>query len=1351
MPIKVQARVRPLTPAEEYESGPEFQNPLTINNPSQFEMLGAAFREGNTLGFLATPSTSDYGVEPSPDYDWSASLDDATEEELKPIWDTLEREAVSDEHRDRLIEKYRQEKRDRETLLAGGWNATLWEMGLTLADPVYLPLMFLPGGAAVRLGATSRIGMATRWAGLAGLEEGVNEAILQATQISRPWDQSMREIGFATLFGGAVGGLLGMGHKEYFKFIRAGDQELDKIVRDGGMEPHPTGSMDELDSIAPAGAIEGRSGGAASAGPTLAGEAGPSLLPLPGGGGTVSLAFRGRFTPLTRMLDSPVPSTRKIANETMRHNFYTGKNMQLRLGRDGRPILDERGRPTYEHIENEIPLEVTIQQERKALTVQYTTAIRKLHKNLKRRGVKMSRKAFQAEIAKAMRRKDRHIIPEVQEGAQTYRRLIIDPMVNRYKALGLLPEDLDPKFAESYFPRVYDTYKIKKNMREWNQLMLNHFRRVEREDRVREYIREQVETSKIEAGAVADQEAADRAVEQITREVTDDFNARFPEPEEGVIPDTKGLRDAEARVEGLATQKADLDVAIGAAETVVKQAEENVKKAAKAWNSVRGRKNTGEKWLEKRDDWEGSPAQKAEEKKYAAYRKLNRRGEEWESWRRVSKEQPSAYSRKQVKAAEAKMDTARKRVEKAEAAAKEALAKQAKRIKTQAKREVEKAQGRVEIEQRKLERLKERRAKAEERQIEALDSLGRRMSGMADTEARRAAMRRGQTLNRWIRTAVKSRGKTVEEEIRQKMIDDAAADTLQRLRNERDTLFRNADDVADIEAAAFDRASRATRNILAPNNRVDQDVLSAPDVLMERVLQIEDVDLEDWLIDDPDAILQHFLRRSTGELGFYEKYGTISTDKLKQQIQQEYDLLIQAADNKEAARLTKRMNEDFKDLDAVADLLLNRFSRWGDDSQHLTNSARLLRTLSYMARLGGMVISALPDLHRVISQHGWSAAIRAVGPTMMAFSQRAKLSKQQWLEVGVAAESVMGSRAFAIGMIDDYAGHATKIANKTRQAGALFTSLTLMNAWNTGMKMLAARAVQNDIYKQLVKKGYSTLSPRKRERLARFGIGQREADRMADQIRRHSEDLYGSVEFNTRNWDDPELAMKMDQIVFRDTENTIVTPGIGDRPIFMNSQVGATLMQFKSFFFASWNHATTANMQQLSRGQMSALSGMMVAGALAWLVEISKLASAGRLEDLRYYNDNDVIRAVMDRSGLVALPMEVFNIADSFTAGGLSQSLDANMRGLRYFDRNFGGALLGPSVGYLTDLGMAMQGSALNEFTQADLHRLRRLLPMQNLFYMRQAFNALEEGIGEEFRLPDTRRRRRLVAQPPGR
>lgn len=88
----------------------------------------------------------------------------------------------------------------------------------------------------------------------------------------------------------------------------------------------------------------------------------------------------------------------------------------------------------------------------------------------------LSRKEFNQEIAKAMRRGDAHQIPEVAQAAKDTRRIVFDPLKARAIKAGLLPADVTPEGADSYLMRQYDAQKIKGNLSGWLDTLTQGFR-----------------------------------------------------------------------------------------------------------------------------------------------------------------------------------------------------------------------------------------------------------------------------------------------------------------------------------------------------------------------------------------------------------------------------------------------------------------------------------------------------------------------------------------------------------------------------------------------------------------------------------------------------------------------------------------------------------------------------------------------------------------------------------------------------------------------------------------------------------------------------------------------------------
>jgi hypothetical protein len=530
-------------------------------------------------------------------------------------------------------------------------------------------------------------------------------------------------------------------------------------------------------------------------------------------------------------------------------------------------------------------------------------------------------------------------------------------------------------------------------------------------------------------------------------------------------------------------------------------------------------------------------------------------------------------------------------------------------------------------------------------------------------------------------------------------------------------------------------AQDVTDKILgSPTGRMPLDIVGESGHLKERMLNIRDDDLEDFLVSNVDDVMQHYLRSTVPELNLKRAFGDHELDAEMQLIRDEYTILVdKAKTNKERDKLRKQMERDINDTAAIRDMMLGRFLPPRTEGKRLANMARTARGLSFMANLGMMTVSAIPDIARPIMQNGAKAWAKALPRALLYHAKNTKVARQSLEEMGIGVDNLLNTRLYAMAELDEV---GTRMNRWTQR----FAKFSGMNHWNSAMKKVAAFTAQNRFIDDAI--NYSGLTARRKERLAKAGINERMAGRIAKDAQEHGEKMGGSWNANTEKWTDREAAGLFERVLLKDVDNTIVTPGVGDRPLLMQYETGKALMQFKSFFLAAHNQVFIPLAQQMARGDVAAMNGIMTGIALGMMGEYIRLNLSGRADEMEAYSMQDWARAGLDRSGLATVPMEVFNLADRMAWGKLSQPLGLT-EGSRYFYRNWLGSLLGPTVGYATDIGeLAMNMTHGDGITASDIHSLRRLLPYQNMFYLRHGINKIEENIARSAGVTPRKRRR---------
>lgn len=227
---------------------------------------------------------------------------------------------------------------------------------------------------------------------------------------------------------------------------------------------------------------------------------------------------------------------------------------------------------------------------------------------------------------------------------------------------------------------------------------------------------------------------------------------------------------------------------------------------------------------------------------------------------------------------------------------------------------------------------------------------------------------------------------------------------------------------------------------------------------------------------------------------------------------------------------------------------------------------------------------------------------------------------------------------------------------------------------------------------------------------------------------------------NTEKWTDRQAVKSFRAFMVRDIDRTIVTPG-QDKPLWMSTELGKVLGQFRSFNIASMQRTVIAGLQQRD---MAALNGAMLMLSLGALSFYLKTVAAGLT-----LPDDPAQWAVeaFDRSGLAGWIMDANNIAEKVTRGRVGASAITGEMASRYASRNALGALLGPTFDMVGDaIQITGTGAAAlrpqsdgDKWAAADTHALRKMIPLQNVFYIRRLFDAMERNVNATFGVPERR------------
>ncbi|MEC4044880.1 hypothetical protein [Proteus mirabilis] len=529
----------------------------------------------------------------------------------------------------------------------------------------------------------------------------------------------------------------------------------------------------------------------------------------------------------------------------------------------------------------------------------------------------------------------------------------------------------------------------------------------------------------------------------------------------------------------------------------------------------------------------------------------------------------------------------------------------------------------------------------------------------------------------------------------------------------------------ELDAAADDIVNKiiGAPSGIVPSELIPDGLVKRAGFTKDRTLNIPDERIKDYLESDVNYVMENYIRQVAPEIELTAKFGRVDMDNQIKAITEEYNQLIaDATTPKERSRLEARREADLRDIRAMRDRLLGTYGAPKDPSSFFVHAGRVARHVNFLRLLGGMTISSLPDMARPIMQHGLRSALKPLSK-MLTDIGAMRIAKADLREMGIGLEYVLSSRSKVIADLSDPYSRRSYLERGLQWSSQKFGNFTLMNQYTDTMKMWSGLITQSKVLKAAnTLDAGGSLSKREIKKLAHIGIDESMLKRIADQFKRHGEDLDGMLTGHSHLWDDRVVRETFQAAVLKDVRTTVITPGIGDTPLMMSSELGKIVMQFKTFFFATHNRALVSGIQS---GDASFYYGALLQVALGSLVYVLKAKMAGR--DINTEPAN-LVKEGLDWSGMMGWLGEPNNVLENLSGGTYGMSaMFGGPPASRYQSRNGIGALLGPTFDLGGDIKNITSGVLNGEFDDREVRSVRKLLPFQNLFYLSPLLNQVEE------------------------
>jgi hypothetical protein len=495
--------------------------------------------------------------------------------------------------------------------------------------------------------------------------------------------------------------------------------------------------------------------------------------------------------------------------------------------------------------------------------------------------------------------------------------------------------------------------------------------------------------------------------------------------------------------------------------------------------------------------------------------------------------------------------------------------------------------------------------------------------------------------------------------------------------------------------------------------------------LKERTLNfVQDNELEPWLENDASKVLNYYQNTLATDIEVARAFeGDLTLDNEIAKINEEYKNAKKGiTDPKILKNIEKERIRVINDVDSTLKIMRGMYARPDDPDSLIVRGGRLVRQFNYITKMGQVAISSISDISNPIRKHGLATWAKTL-PNLITNLKGIKLNVKEAKLAGNISDRIMPERMASFsGLGDPFASSASSFERVVDNIGKFMSKINLMPLWNDSQKSFSSVISQQRMVKAINK--YDKVDEKEITYLSYLGIGRDNYQIIAKELEQYAYKEDGLWVANTEKWQNTEAVRIYRNALNTDVDSTIVSVGAGDLPLWMQTEVGKVVGQFKSFTFGATQQVLASGLQQKD---MAVLNGLISATALGMMIYYFKRKLSGK----ELSDDPSVwINEGLDRSGYFGILAEYSHIADKVGLGFSTLSGAGQLS--RYQTRSAASSLLGPSVGAVSDAFIG--GSALisQEITEADAKAIRRMIPLNNTLILTKAMDNFEKSIANK-------------------
>ena len=425
----------------------------------------------------------------------------------------------------------------------------------------------------------------------------------------------------------------------------------------------------------------------------------------------------------------------------------------------------------------------------------------------------------------------------------------------------------------------------------------------------------------------------------------------------------------------------------------------------------------------------------------------------------------------------------------------------------------------------------------------------------------------------------------------------------------------------------------------------------------------------------------------------------------------------------------KERDQVLSDLEASIELIRGTYGLPANPHSWTSQAMRTAKHYNALTMLTGFA-AAIPDVARVVMTSGIKRGFKTQFEMFSNFLDGKtiyNMGKKEAQSFGEAVDMVTGQRAMLFADVGDMFGITSKLESGMGKLSAInFMYVNLMSRWTEMAKSMASVTIGSRIIEDSIKWTKGSLTDKWKTALSSSGINQDMARRIATQFEKHGEKTKHNFMANTAKWEDDAAVDAFGAALNKDINITIVTPGLGDTPLWMSTELGSTFAQFKKFAISATQRMLMRGMQEKDLDFLFGSILLMGSGML-----IDKIYTEFRFG--RDYSKQSLTTKLLnafDRSGLAGIYTDINKAIETLTDNriGIGPAVGES-KPFGSSNRWKAGTIFGPTGGQIYNIFDILYDVGGNQYNHHTAKNVRRLIPFQNVWYLDWLFDDIQKGL----------------------